>query len=191
MGAAHGNMEHLSAEHIRGAHAACDDCGARAVNRGVRSLCPAATEFHHAVALCGAHNARGLGRNEALVVDDVQKRGFNELCLHNRRNHLDQGFARENDRALRNRVDITGKAEVPEIREEGGLKDAETLQIVNLVFREVQVFDIVDQLLQTGANRVAVALRIVAVKHVEDDSLIDILIFKIALHHREFVQVCQ
>ena len=191
MGAAHGDIKHLSAEHVRSAHATRDDCGARAVNRGVRSLRSPAAELHHAVALCRTHNACGLGRDETLVVDDVQNRGLDKLRLHNRSNHLDQRLARENDRALGNRVDVTGEAEVPQVVEEGGFEHTETFEICNLILRKVQVFDIVNYLLEPGANRVAVAFRVGAVKHVEDDSLIDILVFKIALHHRELIQVCQ
>ena len=191
MGAAHGDVKHLSAEHVRSAHATRDDCGARAVNRRVRSLRSPAAELHHAVALRRAHNACGLGRDETLVVDDVQNRGLDKLRLHNRGNHLDQRLARENDRALGNRVDVTGEAEVPQVVEEGGFEHTETFEICNLILRKVQVFDIVNYLLEPGANRVAVAFRVGAVKHVEDYSLIDILVFKIALHHRELIQVCQ
>ena len=191
MGAAHGDIENLSAEHVRGADTARNHRGARSVDTGIRALRSAPAELHHAVALRRAHNAGCLGCNETLVVDDVQKRSLNELCLHNRRDDLDERFARENDRALRNRIDIAGEAEVPQVVEEGGLKDAEALQIGDIRLRKVQVLYIVDELVESRADCIAVALGVRAVKHVEDNGLVDILVFKIALHHRELVQVCQ
>ena len=56
---------------------------------------------------------------------------------------------------------------------------------------DMEVFDVFDDLLQAGGDGKAVAVRIVAVKSVEDHSFIGILGIKITLHHGQFIEIRQ
>ena len=53
----------------------------------------------------------GFGGDESLVVDNVQKRGFNQLGLHNGTIYAQDGFAGEYHTALGDGIDISGKTE--------------------------------------------------------------------------------
>ena len=55
----------------------------------------------------------------------------------------------------------------------------------------MEILNIFDDLLQPCADCEAVSIRIASVEGIENDSLIGVLLVKLALHHSELVQVCQ
>ena len=61
-------------------------------------------------------------------------------------------------------------------------------QIIHVIVREVQVLDIVNDLLQAGHNGITAFVGILPEEHIKDNGLI-FLCLKIALHHREFIQI--
>ena len=185
------DIEHLAAEHIGGADTARNHGSPCAVHARVRPLCAAQSEFHDAVALGRIHDTFCLGGNQALVVDDIEQGRLHQLRLHDGGNDLDQRFPWEDDGSLRNRIDITGKAEVAEIFQEVFLEYPQASQVLNVAAVKTQVPDVFNHLLQPGADGKAIAVGIGAVEHVKDYGLVGVLFLKISLHHGQFIQVCQ
>ena len=66
-----GNLEHFTAEYIRGAYTACNHSCTGAVDTSVRPLGAAKAEFHNPVPLGGMNNPGGLGSNQALMIDNI------------------------------------------------------------------------------------------------------------------------
>ena len=55
----------------------------------------------------------------------------------------------------------------------------------------MESFDIFNGLFQTGTNGKTISMGIGTVEHIEDDSFICVFFLKIALHHRQFIQVSE
>ena len=51
----------------------------------------------------------------------------------------------------------------------------------------MQIFQVFDHLLQTGADGITVIAWVAAVKCIENDGFVGILFLKVALHHGQFV----
>ena len=191
MGALYRYVKHFSAEHIGGADAACDHGGSCPIGAGVRPLGTAQSKFHHAVALGGIDDALCFSGDQALVIDDIKKSCFYQLCLHDRGDHLYKRFSGENNRTFRNGIDITRKTEVPEIFQKVFFKDSYASEICDIAFIEMKIPDIFNHLIQSGADGKPVSVRIVPVKHIENDGFIGVFFFKISLHHGQLIQVGQ
>ena len=153
-----------------GGSAAADKRGARSVDRGFRALCAARAEFRHRTAVGGAHDAVCLGRDEGLVVEGEQDERFDELRFDCGRAHGHDRFARKNRRSLRDCVDIAGKAEGFQIFEEFFVKNLFGTQIGDVFLREFQIFDILDDLVESCGDREASAVGNIPEKNVEMDS---------------------
>ena len=146
MGAADRDVEHLAAEHVGGADTSGDHGSSCAVDRCVGTLGPAAAEFHHTVARGGPDDAGSLRGDQALMVQNVQKRSLNQLGLHDGGDDFDQRFSREDHPAFRNRVDIAGEAEFVKILQKVLLENVEAPEIIDIILRKMQVLDIFDDL---------------------------------------------
>ena len=80
--------------------------------------------------------------------------------------------------------------EISQIVKEAFVEDPKACQIRNIFFRKMKIVDIVNYLIKTGRNCIAIVTRIFAVECVKNYRLRRIA-FVIALHHRKFIQVCQ
>lgn len=149
----HGHVEHLARKDVGRGAAAGDQRGARAVEARVRALGAAQAELHDQVALRGLADARRLGGDERLVVDDVEHRRLDELGLEDRGLDAQQGFVGEDHRALGHGVDLAREAEVLQVVEELLVKQVQRAQIGDVLRVKVQVFDVVDHLLRAPRRR--------------------------------------
>jgi hypothetical protein len=186
-----GNLKQFAAENVGRANAACNDGRPCTVCTGVRALRTAKTEFHDTVSACRITDPCGFGGDEALMVDDIQDGGLHQLCLHDRRHDFHERFAREDQRAFGYRIDIAGEFKMCKIIEKILVKDADAPEIVDILRTEVQFLDVLEKLLYAAHDRITAAAGIGAEKSVEDDGLILVFVFKVALHHRKFIQVCE
>ena len=90
----------LSGQHVQVDVAAADVGGPRGRDAAVDALGPPQAELDHLVALGGQADARGLGGDERLEVDEVQERRLEQLALEQRPLHADQRLVGEDDRAF-------------------------------------------------------------------------------------------
>ena len=102
-----GNVEKLTRENIACAAAAADNGSTCAVVPCIRTLCAAQTEFHYGITLCGIADAACLCCDKRLMINKVQQRCFNELCLHYRCNDANERFIRINEGPLFHCIDFT------------------------------------------------------------------------------------
>ena len=124
------------------------------------------------------------------MVDNVQNGSLYQLSLHNGSDDLDDGFSGEHDRAFGNGIDITGKPEIFQIVKKVRIKNAQRSQIVQVLLFKVKLPDVLDHLLQSGADGISASAGITSVEGVKNHGLIPVLVAKIPLHHGELVEIC-
>src|SRR5699024_11053903 len=97
----------------------------------------------------------------------------------------------EDDRSFRNGVNISRKTEGFQIHQKILSKKSDGTQIVDILLVKMEVFHVVDHLLQTGGDGKTVSVGIGAEERVEDHGLVGIFSMKIALHHGKLIQIRQ
>ena len=65
---------------------------------------------------------------------------------------------------------------------------AETSQIIHIFIGEIKIFDVIDHLFKSCADRISVITRILTEENVKDDLLL-LPLGIIALHHGQFIQI--
>ena len=125
------------------------------------------------------------------MVDGQQRERLDELRLNGRGADDDQRLFREHRRPLRDGVDVAGKAEVPQIVQKLLAEQLPPPKIRNILLGKVQVLDVVDQLLQSGGNGEAAAVRHFAEKHVEIGDAILVACLKVAIPHGQLIKVTE
>ena len=188
MGTGYGNAVQHAGQHVGSGRTAADHCRPCTVDAGVRSLRAAKSEFHDLSRPCGVADFGGFGRDQRLVIDDIEQRRFDELRFANGRDDGENGFLREDKSAFLYRGDGARKTEVFQKRKKFFVKQTQRTQIRDLLFPEMQVVNVVDRLLQARRNRVS-DHAVCAVKNVENRGFFMLAQFKIAVHHRQLVQV--
>ena len=119
----------------------------------------AGAELHHGAALGGADDAVGLGGDQALVVDGQQGEGLEQLRLDRGRAHNDHRLLREHGRALGHGVNVAAEVEVRKVVKELLADHIAAAEVFNVLLVKVQIFDIVDQLVEPCGDGVAAAVR--------------------------------
>ena len=183
------NVKKLTAQDIGGSCAAGNYGSSCTIRSGIRSLCAAKTELHDGSALCGVADPGGFGCNQTLMIDDAQNGGFHKLRLHDGSDNLYNRLSRENQRTLRNAVDITVKMKICKIIQKIRIENTGTAQIFNVLRREVQILDVTDQLFYAAHDGISSAKGIVSEKCIKDHGLVLIPMLEIALHHGELIEI--
>ena len=125
------------------------------------------------------------------MVDGEQDHGFHELCLNHRSRNGDQWLAGEYRRTFRHCPNVTLELKMSEIVEECFGKAAASAQVFDIFFSKMQVFEIVDQLLNASHDGIAATIRDATEKHVKICAAIRDSFFKIAMCHGKFIKVGQ
>lgn len=111
-------------------------------------MCAARAEFHDTAPFGGADNAVGLGGDQTLMIDQQKRHRFDQLCLNHGPAHDDQGFIGEYDGAFGHGPHIAGKFKVFEQLQKGFTENAFLSQKFKVIFRESEVLNVFDKLLQ-------------------------------------------
>ncbi len=183
------HAKELAAENVAGSDATADDGCSRAVGSGIRPLRTAESELHDTASARRMADPCGLGRNQALMVHNVEDRRLNKLSLHDRSDDLDQRLTRENQRAFRDRVNIAGKLEISKIIQKCRCKLIKTSQVLDVLTGEMKLLYVLHELLDAAHDGVSSSARIVAEKRIKNDRTVLFLVLKIPLHHREFIKI--
>lgn len=128
--------------------------------RAVDALRAAQPELQHLVTLGGGADARGLGGDEGVEVEDVEQRGLDELALEQRPLHRTRG-SWANSGPFGRRVDVERQPHLPEpgqelLREEGAPVVAlERAQVRQVAFGEAQPVEPRDGRMQPARDGVA------------------------------------
>ena len=189
--AGRGDAEVAVGDGARRCGTAADVRGACAEVSAVRALRAAAAEFGDGAALGGADNAVCLGGDQRLVVDGQQEIGLDKLCLGCGGAHRDDRLTGEDRRALGDGVDVAGEAEGLQLFEKGLVEYIFAAEIGNILLREVNVFNVFDELLKPCGNGKAAAVRDVAEEHVEVGDAVRHAGAVVAVCHRQLVVVAE
>ena len=184
----HRNLKKLSGQYIGRAYTAADHGSPGAVNTGVRSLGAAQTKLHDPVALRRIYYAGGFRGDQALVINDGQERRLHQLCFHNRSDHLYQRLSRKYHGSFRNGIDVAAEMKASQIIQKIFVKNAQTLQIRNILIGKFEIFNIVNCLFQSCCNGVASVAGIFSVKNIKYHFLLCVAL-KVTLHHGQFIKI--
>src|SRR5258707_9014796 len=127
MRAADWYSENLSCQNIGGSCATSNVGGARCCQRAIWTVGPSQSKLKNRCSLRGETNARGLGSDQCLEVDDVEQRRLQELALEQRSTNAHQRFVRKYGGAFPDRFHIPGEAEGAGIVQENGLAEVVSL----------------------------------------------------------------
>src|SRR5512134_237500 len=96
---------------------------------------------------------RGLGCNGRLKVEEVDQARFNELCLRQRRDNLENRFVWKEHRAFRHRIDVAGETQSFEPLKKIGTEVLCLSEPVDLLFRKGKFFEKFERRLETGSDK--------------------------------------
>ncbi len=181
--------EKLRGQDVGGSDAPPDDRGAGAERAGIRPLRAPQTEFHDGVPLGRVCDARRLGRDEALMIDQAEQRRLQQLRLDDRRGDADKRFPRKDDAPFRNGVNVSVKAKVREILQKILPEQVKPAQIFDILLGKAEIFHIFNGLLQPRRDGEGGVKRIFTVEQVEDRDLVFFVVYIIPLHHGQLIQI--
>ena len=124
------------------------------------------------------------------MIHHVKNSRLDQRRLQNRSHHLDDRLIREHDGSLGDGIDVTRKMKTAQVLQEIFLKDSQAPEILNTLVREAQILDVLNDLIQSAGDGITVAAGIFTVKRIKDGDAF-LAFFEIALHHCQFVEVCQ
>ena len=125
------------------------------------------------------------------MVDGQQREGLDELGLDGRGAHHHQRLTGKHGGTLGDGVDIAGEAEVPQIVQKLLAEQIAAAEIGDVLFAEMQVFDVVDQLLQTGGDGEAALIGHLAEEHIEIGDAVLVSVAEVSVAHGQLVKVAQ
>ncbi|MPN20425.1 hypothetical protein SDC9_167804 [bioreactor metagenome] len=123
------------------------------------------------------------------MIQREQDEGFNELGLYGRSLYRQDGFSGENRRSFRNGIDIAAEMKAGKIAEEFFAKNIFLPQEFNVFRREMQIFDILNHLLQACGNGETAAVWHLPEKYVEISDAPVKTGFPITVPHGQFIKV--
>ena len=125
------------------------------------------------------------------MVEGQQQEGFNQLRLNGRRPDGNDRLLREDGGSFGNRPDVTGKAEVPEIVQKGFRKESFAPEVIQILLTEMQIQNVVDDPIQTGADGVAAVIRDIPEENVKVGDAILKPCFKVAVAHGQLIEIAE
>ena len=125
------------------------------------------------------------------MVDGQQSKRLNELGLDGRCAHHHQRLLGEYRRTLWDGVDVAGEPEMPQVVQKLLAEQLPTPQIGDILLGKVQVFDVVDELLQPRGDGEATAVRHLPEEDVKVDDTVLVAGLKIPVAHGQFVEIAE
>ena len=174
-----------------GAHTAGNIGSTSAIDGTVTALSTARAKLQHRTSLGGANDTAGLGSDQRLMVDQNQKHRFDKLCLDSRTTYDDQRLVREDGSTLRNRPHVTRKFEVVQIIQELLIEYSLASQIFNIFLGKLQIFDVFNQLLNTGNNSYTALIRHRTEEHIKIHRTFTIVGAEKAVSHRQLIKISE
>ena len=190
-GAAGRHAIQLVGDGAGGTGTAADVGGTSAHDGRIRTLRPAGAELQHRAPHGGPADAVGLGGDQTLVVDGQQREGLDQLRLDGRRAYHHHRLPGKHRGPFRDGVDIAGKTEVAQIVQKLLAEQVAPTEIGDILLAEMQVFNIIDQLLQTGRDGIAAFIGHLAEEHIEIGNAILVPVAEVSVAHGQLIKVAQ
>ena len=125
------------------------------------------------------------------MIDGKQKISFDKLRLCRRGTHRQKRFPRENRCALGNCPNIARETERAQALQKSLVKLTFCAQICNILLGKGKIFNIVNDLIQTGCNREAAAVRNLTEENIKICDLFTLARGKIAVCHSQLIKIAQ
>ena len=152
-GAERRDPEPFFGEHRRGAGKSHDIARARRHHAGLGAVCPAQPEIDQRLVGRREPHARGLGGDQRLKMQNVDKPGFDQLRLRQRRRDPQDRLVGEEYRAFRHRMHVAAKAQRREIVEHAFPEPTIVRKPIDLAGREAQILQKVERLFETRRHQ--------------------------------------
>jgi hypothetical protein len=154
----------------------------------VGAVRPPQPEIDEQLARSGKHHARGFGGDQGLEMQNIYETSFDHLRLRQRRGHSQNRLIGEKHRALGHGVDVTAEPEFRKVVEECHPKAPTSRQPLDLLCREVEVFEEVERRLQPGRHQKSALSRQLAHEEFEHRGL-GLAMIQIGLNHVQLVKI--
>ncbi len=113
------------------------------------------------------------------------------MGLNGRRANDQYRLPRKNGGAFRHRPDIAREPEVSEIVQKFLAKEAASPEVCDVFFRKMQVFNIINGLLQSGGDGISAVIRNRAEKKVEIGYPVPNAGFQVSVAHGQLIKVAE
>src|SRR6516164_4560330 len=148
----------------------------------------AQAEIDQQLAGRGKHQARRLGCDEGLEVQDVDDPRFGQLRLRHRRRDAQDGLVGEKDTPFRYGMHVAAEAEIRELVEQPLLEASCAGEPIDLLGAETEIFEEIERLFEAGDYQEASLRRQFAYKKFEDSSL-RVTMIQVCLDHIELIKI--
>ena len=125
------------------------------------------------------------------MVHREQSKGLDELGLDSRSPDGYQRLTGKHRRTLGNGIDVAGKSKILQIGQKLLVKEIPAPEIVDVLLGEMEVFNIVDELIQARSDGEAAAVRHSAEKHIEIGDAILVAVFEISITHGQLIKITE
>ena len=125
------------------------------------------------------------------MIQRQQDEGFNKLRFRRGGSHRHDRFIGKDRRSFGNSPDIAVEGKILQIGEEFFIKDPFFPQKRDIFLIETEIFNIVDDLLQTGGNGESAAIGDLTEKHIEISDLVFPAVFIVTVGHGQFIIVAK
>ncbi len=195
VGAFDGDTVELAGQDVGGGGASPDVRGATRGDGAVDALGASEAELEDGLALGGVADAGGLGGDEGLEVEDVEKGSLDELGLEQGAADAKHRRVRKHGGAFRDGVDVAGELHLLEVVEEspfeerGSIVARERFEEVDVSLLEADGAEVVDGFVESGGDGVAASEGILAEEEVEHGFALAEPGLPVPVGHGELVQV--
>ena len=187
-GARHGHAVDLAGERVRGRCHAGDVERPRRLDRCVDAVHAARAEVDHAAARGRRYDACGLGGENRLQMYLVHDESLGELCLRDRRSHLQNWLVLEHGRALGHGIDVAGEAESLQPLQKALGEAAERGKVIQALAGEAQALEVSEHVVEAAGEEVVAPLGQAPHEEAEGGLFVHALL-DVCLQHRELVEI--
>ena len=171
--------------------ASTDVCSSGAKYRCIAALCPTGAKLHNLSAFCRTNDAICLRRNQTLMIDGQQNKGFNQLSFNSRSPNCHNRLLGENRCTFRNSPDITGKPKILEIFKKILGENIAATKIFNIFSGKMEIPNIIDDLFKTRCNCKAAVIRASTEEYIKVANSVLITVLKISITHGKFIEIAE
>ena len=147
------------------------------------------SEIRYGPSFRGPNDPTGFGGDQTLMVHLGKQFGLHDLCFHQISHHGNDRFIRIHDSPLRESIHISVETKTCQILQEALIKQLQAPEILDVLRFKMDIFDIFDDLLQSGKNRKASLIRVFPVEHIKRDLLLGVFLQEITVCHGQLVEV--
>ena len=186
---AYRDAEHLAREDGGAPCRASDVRGSRSVHGGIHVVGSSRSEIGDGTTFGGPDDAGRLGCDERLVVKLRKDGGLHHLGIDHRGGDLYDRLPGEDDGPFVEGPYVPSEPVVPQELEEALIEHLQRAEVLDVIFLEVHVLDVLDDLLQSGEDGVSAVVGHLPEEHVEGRQVPLVGFEEVAVRHCQLIEV--